>query len=116
MPAAAKMRDLPVVTPPPPCQDRSTPHGWRWKQGGHVMDAPRFDAMTKAWTRLPRRRVLGGLVAGTLAPLLGLGGKDVNAISGACQRSSDCDPGQACVHHTCTLTCTDPVICVDGTP
>jgi len=80
------------------------------------MDAPRFDAMTKAWTRLPRRRVLGGLVAGTLAPLLGLGGKDVNAISGACQRSSDCDPGQACVHHTCVLTCTDPLICLKGGP
>jgi hypothetical protein len=78
------------------------------------MDAPRFDAMTKDWTRLPRRRVLGGLVAGALGPLLGVRGREARAISTTCQRSSECGAGQACVHHTCTLTCTDPFFCLKG--
>jgi len=78
------------------------------------MDAQQFDAITRAWTRLPRRRVLGGLVAGALGPLLGWGGQEASAISTTCRRSRNCPTGQVCVHRTCTLTCTDPLICLNG--
>ena len=73
------------------------------------MDETRFDALTKDWTRLPRRRVLGGLVAGTLAPLLGLAGRVASAQT--CRRSRQCGRGQTCVHHTCTAKCGDPLTC-----
>jgi hypothetical protein len=78
------------------------------------MDETQFDALTKDWTRLPRRRVLGGLVAGALGSLLGMGEREARAISTTCQRSSECGAGQACVHHTCVLTCTDPFFCLKG--
>jgi len=77
------------------------------------MEAQQFDAITKAWTRLPRRRVLGGLIAGTLGTLLGLGGREASAV--ACQRSSDCLSGQVCVHNVCTKKCDDRFVC-NGSP
>jgi hypothetical protein len=73
------------------------------------MDATRFDAITKAWVSIPRRRLLGGLAAGAVAPLLGLGGREASAQT--CQRGSDCPTGQACVHKTCVPKCGDPFTC-----
>ena len=70
------------------------------------MDAPRFDAITKAWTRTPRRRVLGGLVAGALAPLLGLSRQEASAQT--CQRSGDCPGDQICKNNTCVSKCGNP--------
>jgi hypothetical protein len=80
------------------------------------MDARRFDALTKAWTRLLRRQMLGGLATGALGPLLGLGGRDVSAQFQfpVCQRSSECFDTETCVHKTCTRTCEDPFRCSDS--
>jgi hypothetical protein len=80
------------------------------------MEAAQFDALTKTWLTTPRRKVLGGLVLGALGTLLGHGGREAGAISVNCQQSSDCLTGEACVHHACTLTCADPLICVNGAP
>ena len=78
------------------------------------MDAKRFDAMTKALMSVPRRRLLGGVAAGTLASLLGLGGRDASAQT--CRRSRHCAEGQKCVHRTCTAKCVngDPFTCGDS--
>ena len=80
------------------------------------MDARWFDVLTKAWTRLPRRQMLGGLAAGVLGPLVGLGGRDVSAQFQfpVCQRSSECFDTETCVHKTCTRTCEDPFRCSDS--
>ena len=77
------------------------------------MDAKRFDTLTKAWISLPRRRLLGGLVAGTLAPLLGLGGREVSAVIQFCGEpgSPACPTGQVCKNGLCATTCQDPVTC-----
>jgi hypothetical protein len=79
-----------------------------------IMDVERFDAITKALIRLPRRRLLGGLAAGTLGSLVGLGGRDASAQT--CRRSRHCAEGEKCVHRTCTARCVDgdPFTCGDS--
>jgi hypothetical protein len=85
------------------------------------MDAKRFDAVTKAWVSVPRRRVLTGLATGALGTLLGHGGREASAQALSCRRGSDCPTGQACAHKVCVPTCTDPFrvnnsgFCVGGT-
>ena len=76
------------------------------------MDAHRFDAITKVWISLPRRRLLGGLATGALAPMLGLGGQEASAQS--CRRSRQCGKGEACVHRLCVPKCGDPFTCSSG--
>jgi hypothetical protein len=78
------------------------------------MDVKRFDAMTKDWTRLPRRRVLGGLVVGALGPLLGLAGREASATLLLCKRTRNCPKGKRCLHKVCVQTCTDPLTCGSG--
>jgi hypothetical protein len=77
------------------------------------MDVKRFDALTKDWGSVPRRRVLGALATGMLAPLLGLGGREASAQT--CKRSSDCPDGHGCFNHTCAPKCGDPLSCGSGT-
>lgn len=77
------------------------------------MNSTRFDAITKAWTRFPRRRVLGGLGAGAVSPLLGLGGREASAVV-ACQRSRNCPGEQVCIHKVCVSRCGDPGTCNQG--
>ena len=69
------------------------------------MDASHFDTLTKAWSSLPRRRLLGGLTTGMLSALLGLGSREASAES--CRRSRNCPSGQICVHRTCSAKCVD---------
>jgi hypothetical protein len=76
------------------------------------MDAKRFDAITRAWVSLPRRRLLGWLAAGTLGPLLGLGGREASAIT--CQDKDDCPDGQVCKNKTCVARCGTPGTCESG--
>jgi hypothetical protein len=80
------------------------------------MDAKRFDAITKASSSLPRRQLLGGLVAGTFAPLLGMGGREVRAQLLLCKKSRQCPAGQQCVHNFCAAKCVngDPFDCKPG--
>jgi hypothetical protein len=78
------------------------------------MDAPRFDALTKDWTRLPRRRVLGGLVAGALSPLLGYRVQEASATLLLCKRTRNCPTGKLCLHKVCVRKCTDPFTCSSG--
>src|SRR4051794_32646764 len=80
------------------------------------MDAKHFDAMTKAWIRLPRRQMLGGLATGVLTPLLGLRAREVAAAVQSCGTPGDpaCPPGQICRHGVCAPTCTDPFRCHNG--
>jgi hypothetical protein len=78
------------------------------------MDATQFDAMTKAWTRLPRRRVLGGLAAGALSTLLGHGGQEARATLLLCKRTRTCPKGKRCIHKVCVKKCSDPFTCSGG--
>ena len=80
------------------------------------MDANRFDAITKALLRLPRRQVLGGLAAGTLGTLLVHGRQEAGAQVLACRRSRNCPKGQACVNKSCVVKCVngDPFECDGG--
>jgi hypothetical protein len=80
------------------------------------METTRFDTLTKAWTRTPRRRVLSGLVAGALGSLLRYGTRAVSARVLGCQKRSDCLTGEACVHHVCVAKCGDPFTCVNEVP
>jgi hypothetical protein len=76
------------------------------------MDAQRFDALTKTMIDMPRRRVLGGVAAGTLGLLVGLRGREAGAQT--CRRSRQCTSEQTCVHKTCTLKCETPFKCGVG--
>jgi hypothetical protein len=79
------------------------------------MDAKHFDAITKAWISLPRRRLLGGLVAGTVAPLLGLGTREVRAVVQTCGPNDPaCPAGQVCRRNVCVTKCNDPFRCGGG--
>ena len=78
-----------------------------------TMHPTQFDAITKAWARFPRRRVLGGIGAGALGPLLGLGRREASAVV-ACQRSRDCPGGQVCINKSCVSKCEDPGTCKRG--
>jgi hypothetical protein len=78
------------------------------------MDAKRFDAITKAWTTLPRRRVLGSVATGVLGSLLGRGMRDASAQVLACRKSRQCPHGQVCVHGFCAPKCGDPFTCGGG--
>jgi hypothetical protein len=78
------------------------------------MDDSRFDAVTKAWVRAPRRRVLGGLVAGALSTLLGQGAQKASATLLTCKRSRTCPQGKRCLHKVCVRKCTDPSSCSSG--
>ena len=75
------------------------------------MDAPRFDAITKAWVSVPRRRVLTALAAGALGPLLGLGGREAGATLLLCKRTRTCPKGKRCLHKVCVQKCADPFTC-----
>jgi len=74
------------------------------------MDAQRFDTITKVWGGLPRRRVVGGLAAGTLSTLFGLGRREASAQS--CRRGKSCPAEERCVHRICLEACDDPFFCV----
>jgi hypothetical protein len=65
------------------------------------MDATRFDAITKAWVSVPRRRVLGGLVMGALSTLLGPGAREARATLLLCKRTRNCPKGKRCLHKVC---------------
>jgi hypothetical protein len=78
------------------------------------MDTTQFDTLTKAWISLPRRQVLGGLVAGALSPLLGLGGREASATLLLCKRTRTCPQGKKCLHKVCVPTCSDPFTCSSG--
>jgi len=78
------------------------------------MDGPRFDAMTKSWVSVPRRRVLTGLAIGGLGTLLGLGGREARATLLLCKRTSTCPKGKRCLHKVCVKKCTDPFTCRSG--
>ena len=80
------------------------------------MDAKRFDAITKAWTTLPRtrRRVLGSVATGVLGSLLGRGVRDASAQVLACRKSRQCPKRQVCVHGFCAPKCGDPFTCGGG--
>ena len=78
------------------------------------MDAARFDAITKTWVRVPRRRVLGGLATGVLGALVGLGGREAGATLLLCKQTRDCPTGKLCLHKVCVKTCGDPFTCSSG--
>ena len=76
------------------------------------MEAERFDAITKTWGSVPRRRLLAGLVVGTLGPLLGLSTREASAQS--CRHSCQCAAEETCVHKLCVPECGDPLTCNTG--
>jgi hypothetical protein len=78
------------------------------------MDAPRFDAMARAWVSVPRRRVLGGLVVGALSTLLGHGARDASATLLLCKRTRNCPKGKVCANKVCATKCSDPFTCSGG--
>jgi hypothetical protein len=78
------------------------------------MDDSRFDLMTKAWTSVPRRRVLGGVVVGALSTLLGRGAREASATLLLCKRTRTCPQGKRCLHKVCVRKCTDPFTCSSG--
>ena len=80
------------------------------------MDTKQFDTLTKAWISLPRRQVLGGVVAGALSSLLGHGVREASAQLLICKRSRQCPAGQQCVHNFCAPKCVngDPFDCKPG--
>jgi len=67
------------------------------------MDGTRFDAMTKAWTLAPRRRVLGGLVGASLATGLRLMDlREAEAQHFGCRHvGKPCLRGQVCCSGRC---------------
>jgi hypothetical protein len=75
------------------------------------MDAKRFDAIAKTWVSVPRRRVLGGLVAGALGTLLGDGAREARATLLLCKKTRTCPNGKRCLHKVCVKKCTDPFTC-----
>jgi len=75
------------------------------------MDTKQFDTLTKAWISLPRRQVLGGVVAGALGTLLGRGAREASATLLLCKRTRTCPQGKLCLHKVCVRKCTDPATC-----
>ena len=75
------------------------------------MDARCFDAITKAWVSVPRRRVLTGLATGALGILLGHGAREASATLLLCKRTRNCPQGKKCLHKVCVSTCSDPATC-----
>jgi hypothetical protein len=71
--------------------------------GDRTLDATRFDAMTKAWTLAPRRRVLGGLVGVSVATgLRRLGVRDAEANHFDCRHVGEpCRRGRNCCSGRC---------------
>jgi hypothetical protein len=78
--------------------------------GGHPRSTQTTGPTSRGTTRIvPRRRLLGGLLGGTLSPVLGLGAQQAAAQS--CTRSRDCPKGGVCARNLCVDKCRDPFTC-----
>jgi hypothetical protein len=91
------------------------------------MDGHRFDTITKAWTRLPRRRLLGGLAGSALGAFAAPHGvREAGAALFPCRQvgrrcndksqccSSRCKRGRCRAHHVQRCTAAKD-ICLTGT-
>ena len=81
------------------------------------MEAHRFDAITKTWGSLPRRRLLGGLAGSALAGLAATLGVAPAKARTCRKRQTTCTKGRQCCGHKRGKTACKPlaeVPCLNG--